>query len=577
MKLKIIKLSDLSRRLLATFIRFPLTVLFILILTAKLIYIVNNDSDIPNMMLFSILSIFVSLDIYLLTEGRKKFWFKNALVFVAVVFVGLYVFTLKNPIAYAEGVRYMMLTFSTFVLLFVLPFVFNNRFVALWKYIRDTLSLLVSSFFFGGVLMLGLSLAIVSMDKLFGVNIPTYTYDYLAIFCFVLFSSLYFISSIPNMNLEKEDDNKYSISRFLKILALYILIPILLVYVVILYLYMFKIIFTWELPNGWISWLVSVFGVVGYFTYYLVRPYQFEHQNSKVEEERSYKLSLFYTNYFTMIILPLLVLMFVGIMRRIVDYDFTINRLLVLLFNIWMFGISIYYTISKKKNLKWIFISLSTVLFLSAVGPWSVMSISKKRFTDKFEDLLLQAGWTNSKDDKLTVLSKEKQSNLMEVSKYLENYWGVETIRPFFSRLGENATISDLQNALNISLNDNHSKTQYFSYDQFKSLEFDISDYQSSIYLVKSFDKSMIYKSDLLTVRLEGADLLLEKNNKTLKASLLPQIEWIIEKQSPKNDLKEKDLIIKINDYKLIIYNLSGTYEGETILIDNFQALLLIP
>lgn len=577
MKLKIIKLSDLSRRLLATFIRFPLTVLFILILTAKLIYIVNNDSDIPNMMLFSILSIFVSLDIYLLTEGRKKFWFKNALVFVAVVFVGLYVFTLKNPIVYAEGVRYMMLTFSTFVLLFVLPFVFNNRFVALWKYIRDTLSLLVSSFFFGGVLMLGLSLAIVSMDKLFGVNIPTYTYDYLAIFCFVLFSSLYFISSIPNMDLEKEDDNKYSISRFLKILALYILIPILLVYVVILYLYMFKIIFTWELPNGWISWLVSVFGVVGYFTYYLVRPYQFEHQNSKVEEERSYKLSLFYTNYFTMIILPLLVLMFVGIMRRIVDYDFTINRLLVLLFNIWMFGISIYYTISKKKNLKWIFISLSTVLFLSAVGPWSVMSISKKRFTDKFEDLLLQAGWTNSKDDKLTVLSKEKQSNLMEVSKYLENYWGVETIRPFFSRLGENATISDLQNALNISLNDNHSKTQYFSYDQFKSLEFDISDYQSSIYLVKSFDKSMIYKSDLLTVRLEGADLLLEKNNKTLKASLLPQIEWIIEKQSPKNDLKEKDLIIKINDYKLIIYNLSGTYEGETILIDNFQALLLIP
>jgi hypothetical protein len=577
MKLKIIKLSDLSRRLLATFIRFPLTVLFILILTAKLIYIVNNDSDIPNMMLFSILSIFVSLDIYLLTEGRKKFWFKNALVFVAVVFVGLYVFTLKNPIVYAEGVRYVMLSLSTFVLLFVLPFVFNNRFVALWKYIRDTLSLLVSSFFFGGVLMLGLSLAIVSMDKLFGVNIPTYTYDYLAIFCFVLFSSLYFISSIPNMNLEKEDDNKYSISRFLKILALYILIPILLVYVVILYLYMFKIIFTWELPNGWISWLVSVFGVVGYFTYYLVRPYQFEHQNSKVEEERSYKLSLFYTNYFTMIILPLLVLMFVGIMRRIVDYDFTINRLLVLLFNIWMFGISIYYTISKKKTLKWIFISLSTVLFLSAVGPWSVMSISKKRFTDKFEDLLLQAGWTNSKDDKLTVLSKEKQSNLMEVSKYLENYWGVETIRPFFSRLGENATISDLQNALNISLNDNHSKTQYFSYDQFKSLEFDISDYQSSIYLVKSFDKSMIYKSDLLTVRLEGADLLLEKNNKTLKASLLPQIEWIIEKQSPKNDLKEKDLIIKINDYKLIIYNLSGTYEGETILIDNFQALLLIP
>lgn len=577
MKLKIIKLSDLSRRLLATFIRFPFTVLFILLLTAKLIYIVNNDSDILNMMLFSFLSIFVSLDIYLLMEGRKKFWFKNALVFVAVVFVGLYVFTLKNPIVYAEGVRYVMLSLSTFVLLFVLPFVFNNRFVALWKYIRDTLSLLVSSFFFGGVLMLGLSLAIVSMDKLFGVNIPTYTYDYLAIFCFVLFSSLYFISSIPNMNLEKEDDNKYSISRFLKILALYILIPILLVYVVILYLYMFKIIFTWELPNGWISWLVSVFGVVGYFTYYLVRPYQFEHQNSKVEEERSYKLSLFYTNYFTMIILPLLVLMFVGIMRRIVDYDFTINRLLVLLFNIWMFGISIYYTISKKKNLKWIFISLSTVLFLSAVGPWSVMSISKKRFTDKFEDLLLQAGWTNSKDDKLTVLSKEKQSNLMEVSKYLENYWGVETIRPFFSRLGENATISDLQNALNISLNDNHSKTQYFSYDQFKSLEFDISDYQSSIYLVKSFDKSMIYKSDLLTVRLEGADLLLEKNNKTLKASLLPQIEWIIEKQSPKNDLKEKDLIIKINDYKLIIYNLSGTYEGETILIDNFQALLLIP
>ena len=119
--------------------------------------------------------------------------------------------------------------------------------------------------------MAGLSLALLSLDKLFGMNIPDNSYGYLSVLCFVLFGSVYFLSSLPRLS-KSEEEKTVDFPKIYKILGLYILLPILGIYILILYVYLAKIIVTWELPNGWVSWLVSILGIVGYLTISLLHP-----------------------------------------------------------------------------------------------------------------------------------------------------------------------------------------------------------------------------------------------------------------------------------------------------------------
>ena len=52
----------------------------------------------------------------------------------------------------------------------------------------------------------------------------------------------------------------------------FILIPLLIIYVVILYFYCAKIVINWQLPRGWVSYLVLAYSIVGIFALLLVHP-----------------------------------------------------------------------------------------------------------------------------------------------------------------------------------------------------------------------------------------------------------------------------------------------------------------
>ncbi len=70
-----------------------------------------------------------------------------------------------------------------------------------------------------------------------------------------------------------------------------------------------------------------------------------------------------------MIVVPLLVLMTVGIARRISDYGFTVNRAYILLLNLWFYGVYIYLFAVRGRHVKWILISAVVVAFVSRVAP----------------------------------------------------------------------------------------------------------------------------------------------------------------------------------------------------------------
>ncbi|MDE5906472.1 MAG: DUF4153 domain-containing protein, partial [Alistipes sp.] len=99
-------------------------------------------------------------------------------------------------------------------------------------------------------------------------------------------------------------------NRILAVLLDYIVAPALLIYTAILYLYAAKILFTWSLPEGGVAYLVFGFTIVAL----CVKALQL------VLEKRRYD---WFFDRFSLVSLPLLLLFWVGVMRRVSEYGLT--------------------------------------------------------------------------------------------------------------------------------------------------------------------------------------------------------------------------------------------------------------
>lgn len=163
----------------------------------------------------------------------------------------------------------------------------------------------------------GLSLAIYSLEVLFKIDISDKVYQNLSVLCYILFAPVYFLSNVPEKAEMFKQDNTFDI--FFKILGLYIFLPILALYTLILYVYLVQIIIKWELPNGWVSTLVSILGLGGFLCMFILYPLRLQNDNKFVN---------ILSKYFSVVLMPLLVLMSIGIFRRLSDYGLTINRCL---------------------------------------------------------------------------------------------------------------------------------------------------------------------------------------------------------------------------------------------------------
>ena len=90
-----------------------------------------------------------------------------------------------------------------------------------------------------------------------------------------------------------------------------------------------------------------------------------------------------FRKYFPAFAVPQLLMLFYAIYLRIDQYDLTMNRYFVVIFGVWLLGISLYYTLSKQKYLGFIPFSIGIIILLISVGPWSVYSLPAARQYDR--------------------------------------------------------------------------------------------------------------------------------------------------------------------------------------------------
>jgi hypothetical protein len=96
----------------------------------------------------------------------------------------------------------------------------------------------------------------------------------------------------------------------LKVFSQYILLPLLLLYLIILYIYGGKIITLWDWPKGVVSWLIVAVSVIGIFTLLLIYPYGQKEENSWIKK---------ITKVYYFLVIPLVVLLFLAISIRLAE------------------------------------------------------------------------------------------------------------------------------------------------------------------------------------------------------------------------------------------------------------------
>jgi hypothetical protein len=380
--------------------------------------------------LFLTLGVFISAVAALWSEDIVDYG-KQCVITAAILLLwGGYCFFLLKPLSHQDYTAYAepaAIGLAVLLSIYFISFLKKDTDKAFWNFtVRTTFQYTLATCF-GIIIFAGLSGAFYAVGALFNLDIPGTVFKRLASICLILFTQIYFLANIPDKNAKHSEDMR--LSKPMKALGLYVLAPLVAVYAVILYVYLFKIILSMELPKGFVSWLVSSLACVGFFTVGILYPARLEEKNKAV---------VYMSRYFGLAMLPLLALMTVGIIRRVSDYGITIFRGYLIVINIWLYGVCIYHFITKAKRIKWIFISFTAVALLSSIRFCGLPDVTRYILTAEVRGYI--------SDNKISVADKdtagitpffdklgpENRKKIAEKMEYLRETYGFESVKAFF-------------------------------------------------------------------------------------------------------------------------------------------------
>jgi len=145
----------------------------------------------------------------------------------------------------------------------------------------------------------------------------------------------------------------------------WILAPLVIIYMGILYAYFVKIGVNWEIPKGQLSFMITGFIGIGLATYMISWP----------QRDTGGKLLQLMMKYFFSAMLIPVVMQAISIGARLDQYGFTEKRYVVAISVLWFAFIAVGFML-KKLDLKHIPLSLACLLLLASWGPWSARDVS---------------------------------------------------------------------------------------------------------------------------------------------------------------------------------------------------------
>ncbi|OIP84438.1 MAG: hypothetical protein AUK44_02630 [Porphyromonadaceae bacterium CG2_30_38_12] len=556
--MKRFNLKSFKADLLAVVLRFHVVLVFIFGL-AVMVFREVNDKQFEqefNVWSFFILGAFISLAVSLFLENTTHKLLRIIAFLLPILALGVYCFYLFNNKIEWEMMQFAAIALASILSIYFVRYFPTNTDSPFWIFSEKISCELITTLIYVSFLQGGLSLAIYAVDVLFNIKIENEVYGNLAICCYLIVAPVYFLMNIPSK--EKNYVEAIYYSKFLKILGLYVFLPVLSIYIVILYFYLFKIIASWELPNGWVTTLVSVLALGGFLAKFLLFPFS---------ENKIVKIL---NRYFSLILFPLIVLMSVGLVRRIWDYGLSINRLYVLVFNLWLYGASIYLFFTQSKHLRWLVISFATISLVASVGPWSVFAVTKRNVEKNLKTLLVEnklivnGQLVDNKNNKIQIPDSIAK-NIADKLYYYVSTFDIESWKINFNDNRNLKGVSDIVESLGVDKYALHKSSKYITIDLYDKKLYDIAGYRTMITNIEKSDKNdLLLKHEDWSINMVHNTIQITNIKQKIHTnfSLLTVILTLYENDNLQN--KNAILIQKTENFVLIINRISVDYKTKS-------------
>jgi hypothetical protein len=414
------------------FKRFPFSIISAIVGTVLAVILIDSDDAGSRYLIQKFLficgigiSLFTALAI---NAEKRKFGRAAFLAFqiVGCALLAVYYFSLPQSFfeTFAHPVRFLVLFAAVHFLVAFLPFLGGNQVQGFWQYNKSLFLRFLTSALYSAVMYIGLAIAIAAVEQLFGLDVPEERYFQLFAIMVGTFNTWVFLAGLPR-DLGNLNDN-WDYPRGLKIFAQFILLPLVGLYLVILYAYELKILITWNWPKGWVSQLVLWFSVVGILSLLLLWPLREKEENRWIRT---------FTKWFFLALIPLVVMLFLAILERVGVYGLTVNRHLVLAMAAGLAVLVLYFVLGPKKDIRAIPIIIFAIAILSAYGPLSAFSVARKSQQARMESYLAASDLPieNGSASTDAIIPLEDRKEMSSIVSYLLDWHGPDSFRPWLS------------------------------------------------------------------------------------------------------------------------------------------------
>jgi hypothetical protein len=394
---------SLAERVREVVLRFPWTIAAgIATAIAAIIATGRSSGQDEWLRIVAVTALGLPLTVALTLTGEERGWSarrKAALNGAGVALLVLFYWGWPGADQKHEAIRYFQLSAGLHFLVATLPYLGQPETVGYWQYNRRLFLGFLRATVFSAVLYAGLVVALVALDKLFGVDVPSKLYARLYIVVVFVINTGIFLAAVPIGLRELANDATYP--KVLKVFAQYILTPLVFIYLLMLLAYLVKILAGGQWPSGWIGWLVTSVAIAGLLGFLLVHPLRDDPGEAWIHT---------YTRWLFVGLIPAAVMLLVAFWKRVLPYGWTEPRLLGVLLGLWLLGIAVTYTLRPNAGIRRIPLTLGALLLVTLYGPVSVTSLSVSSQSRRFAGLVASP----SKDERTEVEASAALRFLLE-------------------------------------------------------------------------------------------------------------------------------------------------------------------
>ncbi len=355
--------------------------------------------------------------------------YKQVGLYLTIICVlGIHFYSI-NPLYFqSDGVffsRYIIFFIGYFLILNLSAYMHYAHDALLWQFNYRLLVTLAQSIAYSVVLLMGVLSAVWAIENLFGLTFQSQWYGDIVLFVLLVVHTIIFLILFPSAPSYFNTPTAYP--QWLRVFAQYIVLPLVLIYGSLLYVYVLKILLTQKVPNGWVSIPILLYSAAGLLAFSLLYPIQHDRDNKTVFN---------FMRYFFYTLLPLLTLYFIALSLRIGPYGITENRYILGMLGIWLSTLAIYWIFKKDAPLMLIPQSLLFFVFFSVVGPLGMYQVSERSQSKRLHRLLKQNHfiennrWTFKRTSTDTISTAQAES-IRSVFEFLQERDALMAIHPW--------------------------------------------------------------------------------------------------------------------------------------------------